>query len=258
MHETFFDTGKHTLTDQEKFELDAFTTNLEKERIVDIFIYGYCDDRGSNEYNKKLSQRRAETIRTFFSSKGIPNKNIKTVDGKGELLLTPLDDSENDVQRQLNRKVEIIVSILDSNELAKEGKTIKPTIYKAFSDEPFKRGDRFLLKNLLFKTNYSYLRGNSRDELKRLAKFLVKNPQIYFKIEGHVCCVEHGRDGIDLKTGLRNLSETRAKLVYDYLADHGVDKKRMRYEGYGSRYPLGGDEDMDKRVEIEVTYIKKN
>ena len=31
----------------------------------------------------------------------------------------------------------------------------------------------------------------------------------------------------------------------------------MRYEGFGSRYPLGGDTKFDKRVEILVTYVKK-
>ena len=72
-----------------------------------------------------------------------------------------------------------------------------------------------------------------------------------------MCCVGRGRDAIDLKTGKRNLSVARAKFVYDYLAKNGISKKRMRYEGFGSRYPLGGDTKLDRRVEILVTYVKK-
>lgn len=45
--------------------------------------------------------------------------------------------------------------------------------------------------------------------------------------------------------------------MYDYLSKNGVSKKRMRYEGFGSKYPLGGDPKLDRRVEILVTYVKK-
>lgn len=113
------------------------------------------------------------------------------------------------------------------------------------------------MENILFKTNYSYIHGKSYKSLRTLAKYLKENENIIFKIQGHVCCVDHGRDAIDLKTGKRNLSVMRAKFVYDYLAKNGVAKKRMRYEGYGSKYPLGGDPKMDRRVEILVTYVKK-
>ena len=128
--------------------------------------------------------------------------------------------------------------------------------YKTLTDS-IEKGDRILLNNILFKTNYSYILGKSHTDLRRLAKYLKEHDNIIFKIQGHVCCTPKGRDAVDLKTGKRNLSEERAKFVYDYLARNGVAKKRMRHEGFGSRYPLGGEPQLDRRVEILVTYIKK-
>ena len=234
------------------------------DKVEDIAIYGYCDDRGSDAYNQALSQRRADAIKSEFVEKGVADSIITNADGKGELLLTRLDDVTNEVQRTLNRKVEIIVSLkqppkpkVDSSVVVEEEVIVEiPPRYKTYTDTIVK-GDKILLENILFKTNYSYVHGKSYSNLRALAKYLKENPQLIFKIQGHVCCVDHGRDGVDLKTGKRNLSLARAKFVYNYLAKNGVEKKRMRYEGFGSRYPLGGDTKLDKRVEILVTYVKK-
>lgn len=262
-HETFFDTDQHELVKIEEAKLKRFIAALPIDKIEDIAIYGYCDDRGSDAYNQALSQRRADAIKTQFVDKGIADSIITNSDGKGELLLTRLDDITNEVQRKLNRKVEIIVSLKQPPKPAKDTTAIAieevveiPPKYKSFTDTIVK-GDKILLENILFKTNYSYIQGKSYKNLRALAKYLKDNPQLIFKIQGHVCCIDHGRDGVDLKTGKRNLSVERAKFVYNYLAKNGVDKKRMRYEGFGSRYPIGGDPQEDKRVEILVTYVKK-
>lgn len=265
-HETFFDSDQHELVKIEAAKLKRFITSLPLDKIEDISIYGYCDDRGSDAYNQALSQRRADAIKMQFVNKGIADSIITNADGKGELLLTRLDDITNEVQRKLNRKVEIIVSLqpppkpeADTAVTVSEKEEVVveiPPRYKSFTDTIVK-GDKILLENILFKTNYSYIQSKSYKNLRSLAKYLKENPQLIFKIQGHVCCVNHGRDGVDLKTGKRNLSVERAKFVYNYLAKNGVDKKRMRYEGFGSRYPIGGDPQEDKRVEILVTYVKK-
>lgn len=244
--------------------MNRFIASLPKDKIEDISIYGYCDDRGSDAYNNRLSQQRADAIKEIFSAQGIPDTIIKNSDGKGELLLTRLDDVTNEIQRKLNRKVEIIVSIKQPRVVTPEEVEVEKELtaaveekrYKSFSDTIVK-GDRILLENILFKINYSYIRGSSYKSLRALAKYLKEHDNIIFKIQGHVCCVGRGRDAIDLRTGKRNLSVARAKFVYDYLSKNGVSKKRMRYEGFGSRYPLGGDTKLDRRVEILVTYIKK-
>jgi outer membrane protein OmpA-like peptidoglycan-associated protein len=262
-HETFFDTDKHDLIKIEAAKLQRFINSLPIEKIEDISIYGYCDDRGTDAYNQALSQRRADAIRNIFVANGVSDSIITNADGKGELLLTRLDDAGSAVQRKLNRKVEILVAIkvprvvsAEEEESEKELEAVAEKKYKTLTDT-IEKGDRILLENILFKTNYSYVKGKSHKHLRSLAKYLKENDNIIFKIQGHVCCTSKGRDAVDLKTGKRNLSVARAKFVYDYLSNNGVAKKRMRYEGFGSRYPIGGETNLDKRVEILVTYIKK-
>ena len=254
----------HDLIKIENAKVNRFIRSLPKDKIEDISIYGYCDDRGSDAYNQALSQRRADAIKTLFVAAGVPDSIIKNSDGKGELLLTRLDDAGSAIQRKLNRKVEIIVSIkvprVVSPEVEEAEKELEEAVaakkYKTFNDTIVK-GDRILLENILFKTNYSRVHGKSYSNLRALAKYLKENDRIIFKIQGHVCCTQKGRDAVDLNSGKRNLSVARAKFVYDFLRKNGVDKKRMRYEGFGSRYPLGGEPKDDRRVEIYVTYVKK-
>jgi outer membrane protein OmpA-like peptidoglycan-associated protein len=92
----------------------------------------------------------------------------------------------------------------------------------------------------------------SKETLSSLAKTLSKE-SFSFVIQGHVCCTEGKIDAIDKKTKERNLSVARAKYVYDYFLEKGIEKSRMSFEGFGHRFPLGGSADKDRRVEIVVS-----
>ena len=67
-----------------------------------------------------------------------------------------------------------------------------------------------------------------------------------------LCLTEGELDAIDRKTNKRNLSVARAKFVYDFLLKRGIKKSRMSYEGMAHKFPLGGSEDKDRRVEILI------
>ncbi|GAL78614.1 peptidoglycan-associated lipoprotein [Algibacter lectus] len=84
---------------------------------------------------------------------------------------------------------------------------------------------------------------------------MVARKNLYFTIQGHVCCTQLTRDAVDRKTKERNLSETRAKFVYDYFVKKGVNKRRMRYMGMRRKFPLGGDPKLDRRVEVLITHV---
>ena len=98
---------------------------------------------------------------------------------------------------------------------------------------------------------------NNPKQIESIAKALVERKDIYFTIQGHVCCTQNSRDAVDRKTNLRNLSEARAQYIYDYFAKKGVDKKRMKHTGLRRKFPLGGDPKFDRRVEILITYVGK-
>jgi flagellar motor protein MotB len=121
-----------------------------------------------------------------------------------------------------------------------------------------KAGDKFKFDDILFKTGYSYVLEGSEQILEDISAILVAREDIYFTIQGHVCCTQYSRDAIDRKSKKRNLSVARAKFVYDYLVKKGVDSKRMKYVGMRRKFPLGGEPKYDRRVEILITYAGEN
>ena len=254
IHEVYFDTDKYEIPSEEHEKLLSFLAEIEKLDIEKISIYGFTDDRGSDSYNMVLSQNRANTIKEIFSNNEFDESVMTNVDGKGELLIKTVEHQSVDQARSLNRKVQIIVKpyFPPRVEVKPEKKDIA-TILKG----ELKAGDKFKLDNILFQTGYSDVLLESIKVLEDLAEVLLTRKDIYFTIQGHVCCTQYSRDAIDRRTKKRNLSVARAKFVYDYLVKKGVDPKRMKYVGMRRKFPLGGEPKYDRRVEILITYAEK-
>ncbi|RYH76248.1 OmpA family protein [Flavobacteriaceae bacterium 144Ye] len=252
-HEVYFETDKYDVPETEHSRLLMFLSKIEGLDIEKISIYGFCDDRGSDDYNLVLSQQRANSIKEIFSNNEFDESVITNVDGKGEVLLKLVKEEDINKIRGLNRKVQIIVHPYDPPRVVVE-EPKKQDVKEALKGE-LKAGDKFTLDNILFKTGYSYLLPESVKTLEDIAKVLVERDDIYFTIQGHVCCTQNSRDAIDRRTKKRNLSVARAKYIYDYLAKKGVDKRRMKYVGMRRKFPLGGEPKYDRRVEILVTYV---
>lgn len=258
-HEVYFDTDKFVVPSTEENRLLLFISNIADVDIESISIFGFCDDRGADTYNLKLSQQRADAIKAIFANNEISEDLISNVDGKGKILLKVVEEKDLLKIRGLNRKVEIIVK-------PKPPKPEKVEVAEKASEKPKEKteidlinesevGDKIVFKNILFKTGYAAVTPSSKKTLENIAEALVERDDIYFTIQGHVCCTQFTRDAVDRKTKKRNLSEARAKYVYDYFAKKGVDKKRMRHLGMRRKFPLGGDPKFDRRVEIVITYV---
>lgn len=258
-HVVYFETDKYIVPETEKNRILLFIQNLDVGKIKRISIYGFCDDRGSDNYNLILSQNRANAIKKVFSTGGISENLISNVDGKGEVLLKIVDSEDLNIIRGLNRKVEVNVEYnIPKKETSKldEGKEIIDNRKKPITLESnLLVGDKIVLDKILFRTGYSYVLKESIPVLEKIARILRKKNKVYFTIQGHVCCTANGRDAIDRGTGRRNLSLARARYIYEYLMKNGVARKRMKYVGLKHKYPLGGDPKFDRRVEIEITNI---
>jgi outer membrane protein OmpA-like peptidoglycan-associated protein len=69
-------------------------------------VIGHTDSIGAHEYNMMLSQKRAETIRQYLITAGLPGEKIEAI-GRGEM--EPVADNGNFQGRQQNRRVEFIL-----------------------------------------------------------------------------------------------------------------------------------------------------
>lgn len=86
--------------------LASLADNLQEYPNTDIVIVGHTDAVGSDAYNMRLSQQRAESAAQYLLSRGIARDRITTV-GKGEA--EPLATNETDFGRQQNRRVEVAI-----------------------------------------------------------------------------------------------------------------------------------------------------
>lgn len=258
-HVVYFETDKYIVPETEKNRLLLFTQNLDINKIKKISIYGFCDDRGSNNYNLVLSQNRANAIKKLFSFGGINEQLISNVDGKGEVLLKIVTAEDLNIIRGLNRKVEINVEYNSPKKevvkVEEEKENIDNRKKPLTLESNLLVGDKIVLNKILFRTGYSYILEESIPVLEKIARILKEKNKVYFTIQGQVCCTANGRDAIDRGTGRRNLSLARARYIYEYLMKNGVARKRMKYVGLKHKYPLGGDPKFDRRVEIEITNI---
>lgn len=118
--------------------------------------------------------------------------------------------------------------------------------------EPLSEGKKLGLPEIQFEMGTSNPTGNAIQLMDRLAEFLLSNPNVKIEIQGHVN--ETGENSLAAK----KISEARAKRVYQYLIDKGVNKYRLEYKGMGNTemiYPMPKnhyEEQANRRVEIKI------
>jgi outer membrane protein OmpA-like peptidoglycan-associated protein len=105
--DVLFDTGQATLKPGATLALNRLATFLNANPQTRIIIEGHTDNRGSEEYNEVLSERRARAVATELLSRGISADQLQTLGrGKGY----PVASNDTPEGRQQNRRVEIVFS----------------------------------------------------------------------------------------------------------------------------------------------------
>lgn len=104
--DAFFDFDKAVVKPEGKAKLDEIVTNLANMDVEVIVAVGHTDWVGPDEYNQKLSERRAEAVKAYLVSKGVDPQKVYT-EGKGEK--QPVADNKTRDGRAKNRRVEIEV-----------------------------------------------------------------------------------------------------------------------------------------------------
>lgn len=101
-----FATGKSELKSGAGPHLDKLANFLSQHPDRTVTIEGHTDSVGSDESNFSLSQRRADSVKSYLVRQGVESRRIQTV-GKGED--NPVADNDSASGRQQNRRVEVII-----------------------------------------------------------------------------------------------------------------------------------------------------
>ena len=104
--DVLFDFDKSIVKPEGKSKLDDLVAKLKAVNLEVVIAIGHTDSIGSDAYNQKLSVRRAEAVKGYLVSKGIPANRVYT-EGKGEK--QPVASNKTKDGRAKNRRVEIEV-----------------------------------------------------------------------------------------------------------------------------------------------------
>lgn len=126
---------------------------------------------------------------------------------------------------------------------------VKPFVKNIFL-HPFVKGESIVLNNIFFDTDKYLLKKESLVELNKIFEFLSKNKNIKVQINGHT-------DNVGNFKYNKILSTNRAKSVYNFLIEKGIDKNRLKYKGYSSSKPVESNNTpqgraRNRRTEIEI------
>lgn len=104
--ETLFDFDKSVIKPAGKAMLNGLVEKLRNVNVEVIVAVGHTDSVGTDTYNQKLGQRRADAVKAYLVSQGVPANRIYT-DSKGES--QPVADNRTREGRAKNRRVEVEV-----------------------------------------------------------------------------------------------------------------------------------------------------
>ena len=107
MSDVLFDFNQATLKQDAKERLAKVSGILLAYPTLHLSVEGYTDSIGTDDYNQKLSERRAGAVRDYLTSNGIASGNVQA-QGFGKA--NPVASNDTNAGRQQNRRVEMVVS----------------------------------------------------------------------------------------------------------------------------------------------------
>ncbi|WP_128891541.1 OmpA family protein [Erythrobacter sp. HKB08] len=110
-----FDVGSYTIKPAFRDTLDSVAESLVRYPDSLVDVYGHTDSTGSESFNQRLSEQRAEAVANYLSSRGVRSARIRW-QGFGET--APIADNSTESGRALNRRVEIKIIPITQEDVA--------------------------------------------------------------------------------------------------------------------------------------------
>ena len=111
-----FQTGSYTINQTFRNTLDRVAQSLTQYPNSLIDVYGYTDSTGSDAFNQRLSEQRAQAVASYLTSRGVAASRIRS-QGFGEDPRYFVGDNATAEGRALNRRVEIKIIPFDEQDV---------------------------------------------------------------------------------------------------------------------------------------------
>ena len=233
----YFDFDKSELNEDAVRKINSWIAEGKEYQVVKL--YGFCDWKGTNEYNDTLALKRVNEVYDFLLKSKIDVKNDIEIRGFGK------NFDQSKIQGE-NRRVTIIFK--EKKEVVVE-KTNQEKLNDQFKNS--KIGDLIKLPTIYFYNNSAKIISKSQPILYDLLCVLTDNPKLKIEIQGHICC--------KLPSEYEGVSTARAKAIYNFLILNKIDRKRLTFKGYGVTKPIHSipeknaqEEEENRRVEVLI------
>jgi outer membrane protein OmpA-like peptidoglycan-associated protein len=208
-----------------------------------ISIKGYADSTGAPALNYSLSQKRALSVYNA----------LREMDSAHKINMMYLGESNEEPELWKNRRVQIIASVTKENEVEHQIPTV------ALSNDKRVEVIRTMdLEYVYFMPDQAIITQESLYYVQKLADILKTYKTETFEIIGHIN-YQSRFDSTHLRD-IYQLSERRARAVYDLLVESGIPANRMTFKGVGNSQPIypspQNDEQRRKNMRVQVV-IKK-
>jgi outer membrane protein OmpA-like peptidoglycan-associated protein len=255
----------------------GWDANFFMNNLVEVRIIGATDCPGTLQYNTKLAGYRAQYLRNYFETAGYTDTKVADCYSEPERGCTPATQKKYNPRnrcvdlevcwtKRSQQTVEVAVEPIqeptpeptpEPNPMPVD--TIQKQDKKLDMINELEIGQTLVLEGLNFYPGSHRTLPEAKPVLKELLRIMNENPTLIIEIQGHVCCGKKpDEDGYDEEAHDNRLSWNRAKFIYDYLVDHGVEPLRLSYKGYAMKMPLVmpevtiQDQIKNRRVEVKV------
>lgn len=179
--------------------------------------------KGNIEVENSRRPIRAKVQLKNMETKKITEIPIDTITGKYVAAILFKEDQVLTVKKE--------GYVYSSRYLSKEDESLEqPKIVNLIVKE-IKVGEAYNIDDIRFRTNSADFNKDAVKVLDEFLEFLIENPQIIVEIQGHTDNVGQAHDNLVL-------SDHRAKAVYQYLVDNGIEQDRLSAKGYGESQPI--------------------
>ena len=99
----FFEYDRYTLSETARATLSRNAAYIKNHPDLKIIVEGHCDERGSDEYNLALGEKRAQAVAAYLSTLGVASSRMRVISYGEEI---PLDRSGTEAAMATNRRAE--------------------------------------------------------------------------------------------------------------------------------------------------------
>lgn len=103
----YFDYDRAEVKASERAKLDALAQEILADNAKGVIIEGHCDERGSDEYNRALSERRALAVKDYLATLGVAESGMQTISYGEDKPAVP--NAQGESEHAKNRRVEFLV-----------------------------------------------------------------------------------------------------------------------------------------------------